>query len=104
MDKKPSAVKEATIERELVRRVEALGGVCEKVMCAGKRGFFDRLVILPADQWGRGPRIIFAELKRPKRGRISPHQQSYHEQYRTLGVDVVIIRNPADIDRLLAAP
>ena len=100
MDKKPSAVKEATIERELVRRVEALGGVCEKVMCVGKRGFFDRLIILP----GPRPRIIFAELKRPKRGRISPHQQSYHEQYRTLGVDVVIIRNPADIDRLLAAP
>jgi hypothetical protein len=104
MDKKPSAVKEATIERELVRRVEALGGVCEKVMCVGKRGFFDRLIILPVDQWSRGPRIIFAELKRPKRGRIAPHQQWYHDHYKALGVEVYFVRNSADIDRLLAAP
>ncbi len=93
-------VKERAVEAELVARVEALGGACEKVMCVGKRGFFDRLIILP----GPRPRIIFAELKRPKRGRISPHQQWYHDQYRLLGVHVAIVKNSADIDRLLAAP
>jgi len=93
-------VKERAVEAELVARVERLGGVCEKVMCVGKRGFFDRLIILP----GPRPRIIFVELKRPKRGRISPHQQWYHDQYRLLGVEVAIVKNPADIDRLLAAP
>ena len=97
---KKAIVKEAAIERELIVRVERMGGVCEKVMCVGKRGFFDRLIILP----GPRPRIIFAELKRPKRGRISPHQQWYHDQYRLLGVHVAIVKNSADIDRLLAAP
>ena len=93
-------VKERAVEAELVARVERLGGVCEKVMCVGKRGFFDRLIILP----GPRPRIIFVELKRPKRGRISPHQQWYHDQYKALGVEVYFVRNAADIDRLLAAP
>ena len=55
-------VLESTIEAELRRRVEALGGVCEKVRAIGRRGFFDRLIILP------GPRIIFAEIKRQHRG------------------------------------
>jgi len=98
MDKKPSAVKEAAIERELVAKVVARGGMCDKVYVLGKRGFFDRLIILP------GPRIIFAELKRPRGGRVSAHQQWYHEQYKALGLEVVVIRNSADIDRLLAAP
>ncbi len=98
IDGKPAIVKEAAIERELVARVVERGGMCDKVYVLGKRGFFDRLVILP------GPRVIFAELKRPRRGRVSAHQQWYHEQYRALGLDVVIIRNSADIDRLLAAP
>ena len=97
---KKAIVKEAAIERELVHRVERLGGVCEKVMIVGKRGFFDRLIILP----GPRPRIIFAELKRPRRGRIAPHQQWYHDQYKALGVEVYFVRNAADIDRLLAAP
>jgi hypothetical protein len=100
IDGKPAIVKEAAIERELVHRVERMGGVCEKVMIVGKRGFFDRLIILP----GPRARIIFAELKRPKRGRIAPHQQWYHDQYKALGVEVYFVRNAADIDRLLAAP
>ena len=46
--------REAAVERELVRRVRALGGLCEKVRVAGRRGFFDRLVVLPG-------RVIFVE-------------------------------------------
>jgi len=99
MDGRSAIVKERAVEAELVARVVALGGVCEKVMCVGKRGFFDRLIVLP------GPRIIFAEIKRPKRGRIAPHQQKYYDTFRALGVvDVYFIKNSADIDRLLAAP
>jgi hypothetical protein len=98
IDGKPAIVKEAAIERALAAAVAARGGVCEKVAALGKRGFFDRIIILP------GGRIIFCELKRPKRGRISPHQMQYHEQYKALGVSVAVVRNSADIDRLLAAP
>jgi len=94
MVKTPS-VKESAIERELVERVAARGGICEKVMCVGKRGFFDRLIILP------GGRVIFAEIKRPRGGRISPHQRQYYDLYKSLNVAVAFVRNQADIDALL---
>ena len=99
MSGKTAIVKERAVEAELVARVEALGGLCEKVMCVGKRGFFDRLIVLP------GPRIIFAEIKRPRFSRVAPHQQKYYDTFRALGVvDVYFVKNSADIDRLLAAP
>jgi hypothetical protein len=92
---KSTSVKESAIERELIERVLARGGICEKVMCVGKRGFFDRLIILP------GGRVIFAEIKRPRGGRISPHQRQYHDIYKQLNVAVAFVRNRADIDALL---
>jgi hypothetical protein len=94
--KKPSTVKESEIERELVAVVHGRGGVCEKIMCVGKRGFFDRLIILP------GGRIIFAEIKRPRGGRISPHQRQYYDTLRTLGVEACFVRNSEDIVALLS--
>jgi hypothetical protein len=88
--------KEDSVEEELVRRVRALGGRCEKMRMQGKRGFPDRLVILP------GGRIHLVETKRPVGGVLSPHQISLHAIYKTLGVEVAICRNSADIDRLLS--
>lgn len=90
-----SKVKENVIERELVRRVKAAGGSADKVRIIGKRGFFDRLVVLP------GGMVFFVECKRPKRGRTSQHQMRYHERYRSLGVAVVLCRDLADIERLI---
>jgi nucleoside-triphosphatase THEP1 len=88
-------VLESTIEAELKRRVEATGGICEKVRAIGRRGFFDRIIILP------GPRIIFCEVKRPRGGRVAPHQNEYASRYEALGVPVAIVRNREDIDALL---
>jgi hypothetical protein len=88
-------VKEAVIERELVVRVRISGGLCIKLASPGRRGMFDRLVILP------GPRVIFIELKRPKGGRISPHQQLYAARFKSLGVAIAVVRSSADIDLLL---
>ena len=96
MAKKPSAVKESAIEQKLIAAVEARGGICEKIMCVGKRGFFDRLIILS------GGRIVFAEIKRPRGGRISPHQRQYYDKLRTLGVEACFVRNGADIVALLS--
>jgi hypothetical protein len=98
MNGRSAIVKEAAVERALFERVTARGGVCIKVQALGVRGFFDRIILLP------GPRVIFAEIKRPRRGRLSPHQKQYIALFEALGVDVVIIRESADIDRLLAAP
>ena len=90
--------KENVVEEELVRRVRAAGGVAEKVTVIGARGFFDRLVLLP------GGRVVFVEVKRPCGGVISPHQILRHARYETLGAAVAVIRNSADIDRLLSEP
>lgn len=89
-------IKECLVERELLIKVKAAGGVAEKVTVLGARGFFDRLVILP------GGRVFFVELKRPRGGRISPHQIMRHDRYRALGVAVRLIKNSADIDRLIS--
>ena len=88
-------VRESAVERELVRRVEALGGICDKIEFVGKRGCFDRIVVLP-----RG-KIILVELKRPKGGVVSPHQEFIHRQYRALGAHVVVVKNVDDVDALL---
>ena len=87
--------KESAIELELVEHVRALGGRCEKVQVIGARGFFDRLIVLP------GGRIIFAELKRPRGGRLSAHQKQYRDTYLALGVVVALVKTSADIDALL---
>jgi len=89
--------REHLVEAELVARVRAMGGLAEKVQVIGRRGFFDRLVILP------GGRIFFVEVKRPRGGRLSPHQIWYLSAFDTLGVAIAVVRNSADITRLLAA-
>jgi hypothetical protein len=76
-------------------RVRALGGICEKTTVLGSRGFFDRLVVLP------GGRVIFVEVKRPKRGVISAHQIERHRRYSALGAAVALVKNSEDIDQLL---
>jgi hypothetical protein len=86
--------KESVVERELVARVLALGGRCDKVQVIGQRGFFDRLIVLPG-------RIVFAELKRPRGGRMTEHQRQYRDSYRSLGVEVALVKTSADIDALL---
>lgn len=91
---KPNS-KEIKIEAELVVRVRLAGGVCHKLMTPGRRGQVDRLVLLP------GPRIVFVELKRPRGGRVSPHQKAWHACYQELGCEVALVKNSEDIDRLL---
>jgi hypothetical protein len=87
--------RENVVETELVRRVEALGGIAEKTVSPGGRGYFDRVVILP------GGRVIFVECKRPQGGKVSAHQLIRHKRYRTLGVEVAVISTEADIETLL---
>jgi len=86
---------ESAIETELVMRVRAAGGIAEKTTVIGRRGFFDRVIVLP------GGRVIFCELKRPSGGRVSIHQMQRHRIYSALGAVVAIVRTSADIDALL---
>ena len=95
MVQRPKRVKEVVIERDLVMRVEALGGLCLKVGVLGRRGFVDRLVLLPG-------RVLFVELKRPRGARISPHQIKCMDAIKRLGLAIAIVRTPEDIAALLA--
>jgi len=88
---------ESAVERELLARVKAIGGVCEKVTVLGARGFFDRLIVLP------GGRVVFCEVKRPSGGVLSQHQILRADRYRRLGAVTCVIRNSADIDALLSS-
>ena len=80
---------EKTVEAALVRRVKALGGLCEKFTSPNRRAVPDRIVTLP------GGRIIFVELKSPGK-KPTPLQSSDHERRRALGCDVRVIDNVGD--------
>jgi hypothetical protein len=93
----PGPVKESKVEAELRLRVQLAGGICTKVRAIGTRGFFDRVILLP------GGRVVFCEVKRPRGGRLSPHQIKYQKMFRELGIAACVVRNSVDIDRLLSA-
>jgi hypothetical protein len=86
---------ERLVEAELTARVIAAGGLCDKVVALGRRGFFDRLVVLP------GGRVVFVETKRPRGGRLSANQKALHDAYRSRGCEVRVVRNVEDIEALL---
>lgn len=88
-------VSEYTIEDYLVKRVKELGGLALKAAIPGHR-FLDRLVILP------GGRTVYAELKRPKGGRLSAHQEEMLRRLRELGHEAWVMRTKEDVDHLLA--
>jgi hypothetical protein len=91
------STREMLVESALIGAVEAAGGIAEKVTVLGRRGFFDRLIVLP------GGRVVFCEVKRPRGGTFSAHQIQRHKVYRALGVEVAIVKNSADIERLLSS-
>lgn len=73
---------EVEIEAHLVRCVKVIGGEVRKLVWDGHNGAPDRMILLP------GGRIAYAELKRPKGGRIEPHQAREHRILRRLGFKV----------------
>ena len=80
---------EKDVEAALVRRVKALGGLCEKFTSPGRRSVPDRLVTMPDGH------IIFVELKRPG-GKPTEAQLKDHAKRRELGCDVRVIDNLED--------
>ncbi len=77
-------MRESAIEKALVERVKALGGMCEKFTSPSRRGVPDRIVTLP------GGRVVFVELKATG-GKLSVLQQRDHARRRALGCAVFVI-------------
>lgn len=75
---------ERDVERALVRKVKALGGLCDKFTSPGKRSVPDRIVTMP------GGIIIFVELKAAGK-KPTEMQMRDHTRRRALGCDVRVI-------------
>ena len=85
---------ERDIEKALVAMIKRRGGLCLKWVCPGWAGVPDRIILLP------GGHIIFAELKRPKGGKVSPLQQWWREKLSELGFDHYYIYNHENVKGL----
>ena len=86
---------EQSVEQYLRRRVEALGGRCEKFIPDVRRGWPDRVVLLPAGV------LVWVETKRPVGGRVSGAQRVAHEDLRRLGQDVRVICTREQVDEFI---
>ena len=77
----PCTPRESTVEAAFVRQLRARGLTVVKLNLTGRRGWPDRLVLLP------GGRVVFVELKR--RGeRARQLQEHVHAELRALGFAV----------------
>lgn len=86
---------EKEIEQKLKVLVEGkLGGLCLKWVCPGWRGVPDRILLLP------GGRVQFAELKRPKGGKVDPLQTWWKRRLENLGFTVWHVYTLEDIKRI----
>lgn len=88
-------MRESKIEKALVKRATAAGGLVRKLAWVGRRGAPDRLVKLP----DRPP--MFVELKAPG-GRLSKLQQNEHRRMAAAGLDVRVVWNLASVDEVFA--
>ena len=99
-------MRESTIEKYLVERVNALGGEVRKVKWIGRHGAPDRIVMLPAtenpcDDCPYMDRTIWVELKAPGE-KCRPHQIREHERMRRMGQRVEVVDSFEGVDEVLA--
>lgn len=85
---------EKEIEQKLVKMVKNHGGLCLKWVCPGWSGVPDRIILLP------GGLVIFAELKRPKGGKLSELQKWWRKKLHSLGFWFVVIWNDENLNTL----
>ena len=87
-------MKETEIEKKLVLKVKAKGGIAPKFVSPSYAGMPDRLVLLP------GGVFAFAELKAPGM-KPRPLQGARHRMLRDLGFKVYVIDGTEQIEEVL---
>lgn len=85
---------EKQIEKHLVARVKAMGGMAVKFPPLFLAGFPDRIVLLP------GGRVVFVELKAPGE-RPRALQEQVHGKLRRLGFRVEVLDGREAVDNFL---
>lgn len=88
-------MREKTIEKRLVERVKAAGGVALKWVSPANRGVPDRIVFMPDG------RMYLVELKAPGE-KQSPLQAHTAEQLARLGFPVVVLDGLKEVDQWAA--
>lgn len=86
---------ESEVESHLRRLVEAHGGACVKFIPDYKRGWPDRIILLP------GGTVVWVETKKPIGGKVSPAQKVAHIALRRLGQRVELVWTTEQADRLV---
>lgn len=103
-------MKESTIERHLVRSVNAAGGQVRKVQWIGRNSAPDRVVMLPARTlspasidcaWCKPKgRVVWVELKAPGQ-KPTAAQSREHARMRAVGQDVRVLDSVGAVDAML---
>jgi len=89
-------VLERDVERYLIKRVKALGGVAYKFTSPAHRGVADRVVCLPDGQtW-------FVELK-TEGGRLSPLQKVFAVDMARMNQKYVCLWNKEQVDEFITS-
>lgn len=87
-------MRESSVEDYFNDRVKEHGGEVRKVKWIGRRGAPDRLALIN----GRHPLV---ELKKPKGGKLEPHQVREHVRLRKAGFEVHVLWTFEDVDRFI---
>ncbi len=87
-------MREADVERKLIRAVREAGGLALKFVSPGLAGVPDRLVLLP------GGRVAFCEVKAPGE-KPRPLQEYRMEQIRKMGFQVYVIDGVEQIHEMI---
>lgn len=85
---------EKEIEKALVDKIKALGGLCLKFTSPSMTGIPDRMILLPNGKVG------FIETKRPGE-KPRPIQKKRISQLKDLGFKVYVLNNRNNIDQII---
>lgn len=85
---------EKEIERQLVKRIKAKGGLCLKFNCLSMNGVPDRIILMPYGKFG------FVEVKAPSK-KLRALQRKRKMQFEKLGFVVAILDDITHIDELI---
>lgn len=87
-------MREKEVERKLVQKVKAMGGLAPKFVSPGLNGVPDRIILL------QNGKIAFAEIKAPGE-KMRPLQVRRKTQLERLGFSVYCVDDVAQIDSIL---
>ena len=92
-------VLEKHVEAYLYNRMKKLGGECYKWSSMNMRGVTDRICIFPPDSMHIHGRIIFVELKKDAKAKLSPGQAKFFARMAQLQMpDCIVIHGKEEVD------